>query len=771
MINNHFNDKNYKNFRSNAILTIQEQITASLVKENNPQSNNTLFYAEQSLSLKDIKIHVNGIGDLNLPLDQKTIDQLITQSNHALFGLGEKTLLDKTVRDTHEIRTSQLDVVINSTTWHTLLSSLQPLLGLDKNNSKLTAHLHNMLIYKPGQFFETHQDTEKMPGMVATLVMVLPSAHIGGNLCLYHQQQQHIFLSENLNETDIKCIAFYADCLHKVEAVRQGYRVVLTYNIVLESCLPEKITGANPALTETLRTYFESTDDELDKEPSKFVYLLDHSYSEHSLRWDMLKGADCANATAFYQTAHELGLCIHLALANIHESWSTDGDEEDPHHQELLFTEVLLDFWVNSDNQRCDLDRCHISDNELYYTKNTEDFSPIETEYEGFKGNYGNTADYWYRRAAVILWDKGNDCKLQFKLNHANAMASLLELTKQPGNAEKIKKTLTQAGEYGYNRHLNHNDDNLNQFIKLALYINEEEWALSLLSCFYWQDINLNTVVSLANLQKCYGDNMLEHLLTVWKKKMSPPDRLIMYIDKVIEILRQHNVGNNVILLILNTQYNVTCFQDTRDIGWNWDRLKKQLAKKLNNITQLLDAAVRLRNFSLVQCITKHIANRPELYPLGHLANWLIQSSLSHTQEDSKFYAPFNKYIIDTIDQQLAIGLRDENDWSIPVKLSCQCQYCQAAEAFLHSKNKIEHIWPIAAAIRQHVTDSLTKFDLSIDISVLKTGSPHKLVLVKTPELHQKAHKLFNTLTHYRQQLEIISIKSEKPKRKSVNSK
>lgn len=58
------------------------------------------------------------------------------------------------------------------------------------------------------------------------------------------------------------------------------------------------------------------------------VYLLDHSYSEHSLRWPLLKGTDHSNALALKTAAYELNLVPHLALTEIHQSWQTDGDEE-----------------------------------------------------------------------------------------------------------------------------------------------------------------------------------------------------------------------------------------------------------------------------------------------------------------------------------------------------------------------------------------------------------------------------------------------------------
>jgi len=55
------------------------------------------------------------------------------------------------------------------------------------DQSRLRADLHDVLIYAPGQFFQSHQDSEKCDGMVATLVVVLPSPHKGGGLIIDHQ--------------------------------------------------------------------------------------------------------------------------------------------------------------------------------------------------------------------------------------------------------------------------------------------------------------------------------------------------------------------------------------------------------------------------------------------------------------------------------------------------------------------------------------------------------------------------------------------------------
>ena len=51
---------------------------------------------------------------------------------------------------------------------------------------EVRAELHNLLVYKTGGHFAPHRDSEKVPGMFGTLVVVLPSAHEGGALVIRH---------------------------------------------------------------------------------------------------------------------------------------------------------------------------------------------------------------------------------------------------------------------------------------------------------------------------------------------------------------------------------------------------------------------------------------------------------------------------------------------------------------------------------------------------------------------------------------------------------
>jgi len=66
--------------------------------------------------------------------------------------------------------------------------------------------------------------------MFGSLVMCLPSEHLGGELVLRHDSRTVKFEGSAVDNT-IKWIAFYSDCEHEVLPVKKGYRLTLTYNL------------------------------------------------------------------------------------------------------------------------------------------------------------------------------------------------------------------------------------------------------------------------------------------------------------------------------------------------------------------------------------------------------------------------------------------------------------------------------------------------------------------------------------------------------------
>jgi 5-methylcytosine-specific restriction endonuclease McrA len=163
-----------------------------------------------------------------------------------------------------------------------------------------------------------------------------------------------------------------------------------------------------------------------DLSSNRLVFLLDHEYTQRGLNWHRLKGADAERARRVRPAADRAGCEAVLALAEVKETWDAlpadharrdcyddyyevEDEDEDPTHFELsslIDDEITLGWWTNPDGTDGESITLHIRDDEVCATTPTVDLVPYQSAYEGYMGNYGNTLDRWYRRAAVVVWPR-----------------------------------------------------------------------------------------------------------------------------------------------------------------------------------------------------------------------------------------------------------------------------------------------------------------------------------------------------------------------------
>lgn len=166
-----------------------------------------------------------------LPVPDAQAKQLCKVSRSARYGQGTQTLLDRRVRHTWEVPKSQ--VKIDNRRWNKALRPILDVLAADlglPSGDALDAELHSMLVYAKGQFFAPHQDSEKSDLMVGSLVVTLPSTLRGGALVVEHGGETATYRG---SRKSLSLVAFYADCFHQIRPVTSGYRIVLTYNLLL----------------------------------------------------------------------------------------------------------------------------------------------------------------------------------------------------------------------------------------------------------------------------------------------------------------------------------------------------------------------------------------------------------------------------------------------------------------------------------------------------------------------------------------------------------
>ena len=175
-------------------------------------------------------IDVDGVGRIAFPILPVQAERLVAIAEAAPYGRGEETVVDRDVRRTWQVNSAK--VRIGGRHWDKTLAELVADIALGLGVSEpVAADFYKLLVYDAGSFFVDHRDTEKAPGMFATMVLVLPSTHSGGELVIKHLGREVVLDPRPEEPSEIGFAAFYADCVHEVRPVTTGYRLTLVYNL------------------------------------------------------------------------------------------------------------------------------------------------------------------------------------------------------------------------------------------------------------------------------------------------------------------------------------------------------------------------------------------------------------------------------------------------------------------------------------------------------------------------------------------------------------
>lgn len=730
------------------------------------------FCVEKKISSNDFDIKFNKIGVIAFPIGQQQINDLIGISKPASFGWKDQTILDKEIRNVWEI--SKTKIKISKKQWNNkfepLLEKFKEELGLPKN-SKLTAELHNMLIYEKAHFFKPHQDTEKSDGMIATLVVILPTEHQGGELIIDHLGVKKVYKFQLTEMNKLSCIAFYADCYHEVKEVTSGYRASLTYNLILE-----KYTGNiktlydrdfNSRLRNALKNYFFQTVDVAqvsawqEKKPKKIVYLLDHQYTQSSLSWDSLKNTDQLRVNALLSISDELNLEAHLALADMKETWDCEFDyqeyryrrrkcyeeqeEEEGTPTYIMDTNITLRHWINQDGNSVEHGDFTPSNNEVCWTGANEKFKPYDSEYEGWMGNYGNTLDRWYHRAAIILWGKHDAYPILFEMDQDSFIKEIFSLKNSKDGLPKLRDMLQHTAlywEHYVRRHKEQSD--ITNILELVLYLNDPAISKDLLTAYDISILNAKNIMLWVKLIAQYGGEWfvkIFKLITSKNEKYRHEHLEIKEYSEIIRLLNKQAIPHEVIDRIVDYQLTTLKLRHEKQ-SMHYQH------KESNRITEMTDfilGAIYLEDSEAHIKAFNYIIDHNNIYSSLLLVGLFEKcvEKMNKSDLESFGYKKLFDYLYKSITEEYQLGLCDKDDWAINKKSQCSCGNCMLLTIFLNTSDEQQKTWPLVEHERAHIESEIANLFIPISTKIEKTGRPYKLILTKTSALYNEAEKRY----------------------------
>jgi hypothetical protein len=365
------------------------------------------------------------------------------------------------------------------------------------------------------------------------------------------------------------------------------------------------------------------------------------------------------------------------------------------------------------------------------------DLEPYQSEYEGYMGNYGNTLDRWYRRAAVVVWPRDRaftaraEAGSQWALRELRDRIDAGDLQGARAAAESLAPFWTQIrAQAGL----------LAAALDVAAGLRVAGSAAMLLEPFQVETLAQEHASGLAAVAARYGEDWMRSLIEGW----FGPGRgygadLSEWVDNSLPELCQtlRTAGSPIVARLLAAE------------AWRWmdDHLRlwtatprrevrrpqlERLSSPLVHLLQGADHALRAEITAALRGYGEDILEC--LMPALRLSHARRAAGLDTLARDCA----------ERLGGIIARPLREEDDWSIEWT-GCGCGICETLAAFLGSRSERTIAWPLATAGRRHVHTQIDSAGLPVRHQTRRQGRPYTLVLAKTEEL-------FTRITQARQE-------------------
>ena len=384
----------------------------------------------------------------------------------------------------------------------------------------------------------------------------------------------------------------------------------------------------------------------------------------------------------------------------------------------------------------------------------TGDLEPYSSEYEGYMGNYGNTLDRWYHRAAVIVWPGDRafanraETSPAWALDELAAMASAGDVS----GAQAAAATLASfwdgavrartADERGGAAGL------IGKALRAADDVADAETAAMLLHPFRVENLTAAQVGPFGKIAGQYGQQWTARLLQTWFGGDQPAWAYGAGLDRPQWVADQ--LPGLCTGLHATGSAGVVAAQRLLDLAWQWTRTEIGTAlaspspsyrdKRLTDLGKPL-AAVLTAAAAIEAASTRDTACR-YVRKLEDAVTALEMSALRAAKlprDRMRGDAGFGELAADCAARlrvRLARPQRAPGDWSIELPAGgCTCELCDTLRAFLSDKNRRTFEWPLAKQRRQHIHSRIDTAELPVSHLTRRQGRPYTLVLTKTDAL------------------------------------
>ncbi len=686
-------------------------------------------------------------------------EQLIATAERAPYGRGEKTLTDLEIRRTWQIAAER--IAFTGKHWPATLAAIvariAETLGID---GEVTASPYKLLIYDTGSFFVPHRDTEKLPGMFATLVIALPSTAEGGELIVSHKGEEKRIDLRCPDPSELAFAAFYGDCVYEVRPVTAGYRLVLIYNLARRGRKPlpkpPEYTTQQSRLATALTQWATAA---RDGDPVKLIYPLAHAYTEAEIGFHALKGADAALAAVVAAAAATAGCDVHLALISIEETRGAEYGEAWQHKRrrgyhdhdedadgmepgELYDRTAIASHWRRPDDTQAPLGDIPILEAEFSPPVEFETLEPDEQHFHEAAGNEGASFERSYSRAALILWPKSGSLAV---INQGGRHVALPYLAGLAADWQSrgdhaawdqahvlsghiISSWKTQGYLPGHGNRQSDTAAFLDTLVRLGDTNRIDAFLMSLSGKSGFESVDAPSIVTaLRSLAPARAAELAARLV----QNAAAPS-----FAACARLLALLSAGHANLAKDSACHLAAAMPGDPRrpaEVGW-----RTSAAVLPESVADLMAALARVDQ-ALAVAAANTICGRPAIYDPDNIVvpateNLVALPDIAQTQAITILRAACLRHLA----ARIAQPLEPPTNWRRDANLACKCKDCSALAAYLADPGQKRWVFAAAEYRRNHLEQTMRAARSDVTTTTERRGSPYKLLCAKTQASYER---------------------------------
>jgi hypothetical protein len=417
------------------------------------------------------------------------------------------------------------------------------------------------------------------------------------------------------------------------------------------------------------------------------------------------------------------------------------GDFSDYELNDLIDDEITLGWWTRPDGTGGEEISLPVPYSEVCATTENKDLTPYQSEYEGYMGNYGNTLDRWYRRAAVVLWPRQRSFAARAEAGSKGALRELQDLL-DVGELDQARLLAQPLAPFW--KHHGSGEAAAPLFaaaLHVAVGLREADTAAMLLAPFGVKTLAEEHAPDLAAAAARYGRTWTRKTVGTWFGTVGAytgADRAawLKSLPALCAALRAADGdGDPVATLLAEGAWHATRQQL---IGWLDVGREAERHAGMERLGAPLAHILRAADTKTTDTIVTALRDLPDTVLECLLPTLRAAGRRPTTVRDEAPAARAFQALADHCEAVLTTTVtrpeRTADDWSLPPAGTCRsrCDLCPDLDAFLTSRSRRLMEWPLAQDKRRHIHSRIDLASLPVSHTTRRQQRPYTLVLTKT---------------------------------------